>query len=44
MRKYSAQLKGVPSPDPLLKTSPVCKYVFSATGNQEAFWLQNSKD
>ncbi len=29
-----------PPPDPLLKTSPVCKYVFSATGNQETIWLQ----
>ncbi len=33
-------LKVCPPPDLLFKTPPVCKYVFSATGYQEAIWLQ----
>ncbi len=40
MRSVLHSLKVCPPPDILFKPSPVCKYVFSATGNQEAIWLQ----
>ncbi len=39
MRSVVYNLKVCPPPDLLFKPPPVCKYVFSATGNQEAIWL-----